>query len=126
LLLDSNKLGSILPTPSSSSSSSACTPCQPHSALQTLSLTNNQLTSIVCSSSSPAHSREPAHATSSSSCGSSAPVRCSTLQGLSSWLLGLQTLKLCGNQLRDLCGLESCCSLRALDVSRNQLTDLQV
>jgi hypothetical protein len=45
---------------------------------------------------------------------------------ISSWLPGLQVLRLSGNQLQDLCGLEGCTNLRVLEVSRNQLTDLQV
>jgi hypothetical protein len=46
--------------------------------------------------------------------------------GLSSWLVSLTELKLSGNLLADLSGLQGCSCLRVLDASRNNLTGLQV
>lgn len=162
LLLDSNKLSSIVP-PSvhSYSTSTSCSrdaggvqhqqqQLAQHSCLQVLSLASNRLTSIVCGGSGPSAAPAKAHAItkggsartvkavehSTSSNGSngdsssSSGSRQSSLRRLhhsiSSWLPGLQVLRLSGNQLQDLCGLEGCTNLRVLDVSRNQLTDLQV
>lgn len=119
LLLDSNKLSSITPAaisrPDNSSSSGGSAMRQPHSVLQTLSLTINQLTSICSGVGGP-----------SSSSSSDWRLAGWSAQGLSLWLPGLQTLQLSGNQLSDLHGLQGCSNLRVLDVSRNHLTDVQV
>lgn len=148
LQLDSNQLRHIVPAAgwslncSSSSSSGAGgigqgsvgVLLQQHSCLQTLSLANNSITSI-CASSAAQHSSSSAHGagptlsrsnTTTTSSSSSRGPPGSMLPGLSSWLVGLQTLRLPGNQLQDLTGLEGCSNLTKLDVSRNQLTCLQV
>jgi Leucine-rich repeat (LRR) protein len=95
-------------------------------------LANNSITSICAGSTAAMQSSTAAHGTghppsgySSSSCNSSGSLGF-RLSGLSSWLVGLQVLRLPGNQLRDLAGLEGCSSLTQLDVSRNQLTCLRV
>jgi Leucine-rich repeat (LRR) protein len=123
LLLDSNHIKHLNNAGSSSSSKHGrLHELQPvgiqQHCLQELSLANNQLSTLLLSSSSGSyHGGPPSQQISSSSS--------STLQ-LAGWLVCLEVLRLPGNQLRDLAGLQGCSSLRQLDVSRNKLTRLQV
>lgn len=154
LLLDSNRLGSIAPTPSHSNGASDGSnggagvllqqQLLQHTCLQVLSLTSNHLTSLCGSCSAAPVQATPSHCSAtgvetkasnggSSNGGSTRDSSCSRPgsrvglhHSISSWLPALQVLRLSGNQLQDLCGLEGCLNLRVLDVSRNQLTCLQV
>jgi Leucine-rich repeat (LRR) protein len=110
LLLDSNHIKQLNFAGSSSSSGASKQPEPVQHCLQELSLANNQLTSLQLSYRDTSRHLTP---------------QSSTLQ-LASWLVCLQVLRLPGNQLRDLAGLQGCSSLRQLDVSRNKLTCLLV
>jgi Leucine-rich repeat (LRR) protein len=117
LLLDNNRLQCLLPHahdaewPDGSSSSSAA----PHTSLQLLSVTNNQLTSLVdmprqLQQQPQQQPQQPQQ-----------PMAC-----VVAWLPVLTVLALSGNGLREVDALAGCSRLRHLDVSRNQLTSLQV
>lgn len=134
LLLDSNQLCSI--SPATDGDSSTALPPH-HSCLQTLSLANNQLTSLCGQIGAStchdqlANTRGPVACSSSNSgaddSNNSAHIAAgSAPQQLSSWLPCLQVLRVSGNQLCDLSGLQNCSHLQLLDVSRNKLTSLQV
>jgi Leucine-rich repeat (LRR) protein len=120
-------LSSITPAANSRPSNSGSSSMRPpHSVLQTLSLTNNQLTSICSGLSGPSSSSSVVSGAGQAGGNNGWRVAGWRDQGLSLWLPGLQTLLLSGNQLPDLNGLQGCSNLRVLDVSRNHLTDVQV
>jgi len=141
LLLDSNLLSEVAATAARSSSGGACMPLE-HRRLQILSLTSNHITSLcscavllspmqqaTATACNTCSSHNGTSSSSSSSSGGGSGSSGSCVPGtmlLSSWLPCLQVLRLSGNQLCSLAGLQGCSSVRTLDVSRNHLTDLQV
>jgi hypothetical protein len=122
LLLDNNSLTRLLPPAgASSSSSSSGGSSTAHARLQVLSVINNQLSSLVApggGSSSSATNDAPSNATK--------PVTLAQSPRVAAWLPGLAVLRLSGNTLRGLSGLQGLSSLRHLEVSRNRLTSLEV
>jgi hypothetical protein len=125
LLLDSNHIKQLTYAGSSSSKHNNSHELQQpqqsqQHCLQELSLANNQLSSLRLSCNGSSNQCGPPSQQLNGGSSSS-----STLQ-LASWLVCLQVLRLPGNQLRNLAGLQGCSSLRQLDVSRNKLTCLQV
>lgn len=125
LLLDNNKIRQLSVLSSSNNSGAGsrelhCQPLQQHISLQTLSLANNELTSLMLEAASAS---SPPPTAGDNSASSSVPT---VVCALSSYLPNLQVLSIPGNQLSNLSGLEGCRSLRQLDISRNKLTNLQV
>lgn len=120
LLLDNNRIKQLVLLGSSSSSKG---PQQQHTSLQTLSVASNQLRSLMLVVAATGTARPPAGA---AAAGTASVGPAAAVCGLSSYAPNLRVLRLAGNQLTDLNGLEGCRGLSHLDVGRNKLTSLQV